>query len=67
MVFRNIVCIYIVFLYTGDNGMILELCKYQRNAFYFDCFLSGFDKEEEYLSSTINCPTNDKCMIYGIE
>ena len=29
--------------------MILELVKYERNAFYFDCFLSGYDREREYL------------------
>ena len=29
--------------------MILEVGKYERNAFYFDCFLSGYDREREYL------------------
>ena len=29
--------------------MILEIGKYERNAFYFDCFLSGYDREREYL------------------
>ena len=29
--------------------MILEVGKYERNAFYFDCFLSGYPREQEYL------------------
>ena len=29
--------------------MILELGKHERSAFYFDCFLSGYDREREYL------------------
>ena len=29
--------------------MILEFGKYARSAFYFDCFLSAYDMEKEYL------------------
>ena len=29
--------------------MILQIGKYERNAFYFDCWLSGYDLEREYL------------------
>ena len=34
---------------TGDDGMILKLNYYERNVFYFDCFLSAYDREMEYL------------------
>ena len=33
----------------GKSGMILELGKHEHSAFYFDCFLSGYDREREYL------------------
>ena len=29
--------------------MILDVGKYRRNPFYFDCFLSDHDREREYL------------------
>ena len=29
--------------------MILEVGKHERSPFYFDCFLSGYAREEEYL------------------
>eukprot|EP01084_Bolivina_argentea_P256127 431114_1 len=35
--------------FAGDNGMILEFGKYERNAFYFDCFVSSYARESEYL------------------
>lgn len=36
-------------IYTGNNGLILEFGKHERNGFYFDCFVSGYAREEEYL------------------
>eukprot|EP01084_Bolivina_argentea_P137017 241313_1 len=35
--------------FAGTNGMILSFTKYFRNAFYFDCMISGFDQEQECL------------------
>eukprot|EP01084_Bolivina_argentea_P159530 277826_1 len=35
--------------FAGDGGMILEFGIYERNSFYFDCFISAYDREEEYL------------------
>eukprot|EP01084_Bolivina_argentea_P159526 277819_1 len=35
--------------FAGNNGMILEFGKYERNTFYFDCFMSGYDREEEFV------------------
>eukprot|EP01084_Bolivina_argentea_P259594 438066_1 len=35
--------------FAGTDGMVLSFTKYFRNAFYFDCILSGFDQEEECL------------------
>eukprot|EP01084_Bolivina_argentea_P137015 241311_1 len=35
--------------FSGDNGIILQIGNYIRNVFYFDCFLSGYDREREYL------------------
>ena len=41
---------FVNFAFTsGDDGMILEVGKYLRHCFYFDCFISGYDIEQEYL------------------
>eukprot|EP01084_Bolivina_argentea_P137011 241307_1 len=35
--------------FAGTNGLILKMGKYIRNTFYFDCSMSGFDREQEHL------------------
>ena len=46
--------------------MILEISKYQRSAFYFDCFLSGYDREREFLFIGGSAALKIKSMLHFI-